>query len=251
MNAGMRTGGCLGRFGREGDPRSRRGRRYPLSGLLGMLILAALHGEKSLRGMWMWGCKHWARIRHPLGFVGNPRPPAYTTVWYVVTALDGDALDEALGEWALSWSVERLRSISVDGKVLRGSRRTNPQQPALEVLTAAAHELKVVLGQRGVPDGDLVAAAVALLQGMPLKGRLVTADAGLLSTDCRHHSRSGRRLFGRGQGQPARVEESRRRLGRARRFSPRARSVRRMTCRAARAMDDKSAGSCGSSMPKR
>jgi hypothetical protein len=180
MNAGMRTGGCLGRFGREGDPRSRRGRRYPLSGLLGMLILAALHGEKSLRGMWMWGCKHWARIRHPLGFVGNPRPPAYTTVWYVVTALDGDALDEALGEWALSWSVERLRSISVDGKVLRGSRRTNPQQPALEVLTAAAHELKVVLGQRGVPDGDLVAAAVALLQGMPLKGRLVTADAGLL-----------------------------------------------------------------------
>lgn len=180
MNAGMRTGGCLGRFGREGDPRSRRGRRYPLSGLLGMLILAALHGEKSLRGMWMWGCKHWARIRHPLGFVGNPRPPAYTTVWYVVTALDGDALDGALGEWALSWSVERLRSISVDGKVLRGSRRTNPQQPALEVLTAAAHELKVVLGQRGVPDGDLVAAAVALLQGMPLKGRLVTADAGLL-----------------------------------------------------------------------
>ncbi len=180
MNAGMRTGGCLDRYGKEGDPRSRRGRRYPLSGLLGMLILAALHGEKSLRGMWMWGCKHWASIRHPLGFVGNPRPPAYTTVWYVVTALDSDALDGTLGEWALSWSVERVRSMSVDGKVLRGSRRTNPEQPALEVLTAAAHELKVVLGQRGVRDGDLVAAAVELLQGMPLKGRLVTADAGLL-----------------------------------------------------------------------
>ena len=37
-----------------------------------------------------------------------------------------------------------------------------------------------MLGQRGVPDGDLVAATVELLRTMPLKGKLVTADAGLL-----------------------------------------------------------------------
>ena len=170
----------LGEFGRRSDPRSRRGRRYPLKGLLGMLILAALHGETSLRGMWMWGCKHWDSIRCRLGFVGNPHPPVYATVWYVVSALDSDALDRALQEWTLSWSRQRVRCVSVDGKVLRGSRRTNPEQPALEVLTAAGQELKVVLGQRAVPDGDLVAATVELLKGMPLKGKLVTADAGLL-----------------------------------------------------------------------
>jgi hypothetical protein len=97
-----------------------------------------------------------------------------------VTALDSDALDRALQAWTLSWSTERVRSLSVDGKTLRGSRRRNPEQPALEVLTAAGHELKVVLGQRGVSDGDLVAATVELLKEMPLKGKLVTADAGLL-----------------------------------------------------------------------
>jgi hypothetical protein len=159
-----------------------------------MLILGALHGEKSLRGMWrcaeahgMWGCKHWDSIRRPLGFVGNPRPPVYATVWYVVSALDSDALDAALQEWASSWSGERVRSVSVDGKRLRGSRRRDPEQPALEVLTAAGQELKVVLGQRGVADGDQVAATVELLKTMPLKGKLVTAhglpaslDAGLL-----------------------------------------------------------------------
>jgi hypothetical protein len=145
-----------------------------------MLILAALHGEKSLRGMWMWACKRWASIAHPLGFDGNPHPPAYGTVWNVVTALDGDALDGTLQDWTLSWSEERIHSLSVDGKVLRGSRRTNPEQSALEVLTAAGHELKVVLGQRGVLDGDLVEAAIELLKGLPLKGKLVTADAGLL-----------------------------------------------------------------------
>jgi hypothetical protein len=145
-----------------------------------MLILAALHGEKSLRGLWMWGCKHWDSLRGPLGFGGNPRPPVYGTIWYLVAALDSDALDAMLQEWAMSWAGERVRFVSVDGKVLRGSRRTNPEQPALEVLTAAGQELKAVLGQRGVVDGDLVAAAVELLKGMPLRGKVVTADAGLL-----------------------------------------------------------------------
>lgn len=180
MAESMHRENLLGEFGRRHDPRSRRGRRYPLQGLLGMLILAALHGEKSLRGMWMWGCKHWESIRRPLGFVGNPHPPVYGTVWYVVSALQSDVLDRTLQEWTLSWSAERVRSVSVDGKVLRGSRRTNPEQAALEVLTAAGQELKVVLGQRGVSGGDLVAAAVELLKTMPLQGKLVTADAGLL-----------------------------------------------------------------------
>ncbi|MGQ9502874.1 MAG: hypothetical protein ACUVSF_11730 [Anaerolineae bacterium] len=36
------------------DRRSRRGRIYPLAGVLGML-LAAINGESSLREMWMWG----------------------------------------------------------------------------------------------------------------------------------------------------------------------------------------------------
>ena len=180
MAGNIQREGWLGEFGRRHDPRSRRGRRYPLQGLLGMLILAALHGEKSLRGMWLWGCQHWASLRRALDLVGNPRPPAYGTLWYVVSALDSDALDTMLQEWAGSWSGEQVRSLSVDGKALRGSRRTNPEQAALEVLTAAGQELKVVLGQRGVADGDLVAATVELLRRMPLKGKLVTADAGLL-----------------------------------------------------------------------
>jgi hypothetical protein len=37
------------------DPRRREGKLYPLHSLLGMLILAALNGESSLRGMVMWG----------------------------------------------------------------------------------------------------------------------------------------------------------------------------------------------------
>lgn len=35
------------------DPRSRQGRMYPLAAILGMLLIGALEGEGSLRGMWM------------------------------------------------------------------------------------------------------------------------------------------------------------------------------------------------------
>jgi len=170
----------LGELARRADTRSRRGRRYPLDGLLAMLILGALHGEKSLRGMWMWGCKHWESLRRPLGLVGNPHPPVYATVWYVVSALPKDVLDQAFQEWTLTWSGERVRAVSVDGKVLRGSRRREPAESGLEVISAVGQELRVVLAQRGVCEGDTITAAIELLKGMPLQGKLVTADAGLL-----------------------------------------------------------------------
>jgi len=59
------------------DPRSRRGRRYPLPG---RLILGALNGERSLPGM--WGSKRWAERARPLGFLGHPHPPVYNMVCF-------------------------------------------------------------------------------------------------------------------------------------------------------------------------
>jgi hypothetical protein len=38
------------------DPRRRRGRHYPLYGLLAIALLAAMHGDRSLRGVWRWAC---------------------------------------------------------------------------------------------------------------------------------------------------------------------------------------------------
>ncbi|MFN3762459.1 MAG: transposase family protein, partial [Anaerolineae bacterium] len=72
------------------DPRSRRGRIYPLAAILGMLLLGALEGEGSLRGMWMRGKKHWQALIAALGVVGVPRPPELSTVWYVLQRIDQD-----------------------------------------------------------------------------------------------------------------------------------------------------------------
>ncbi|MBN1399393.1 MAG: transposase family protein [Anaerolineae bacterium] len=49
------TGSLLDHLSRIPDGRSRQGRTLPLASMLGLLILAALNGETSLLGMWMWG----------------------------------------------------------------------------------------------------------------------------------------------------------------------------------------------------
>jgi hypothetical protein len=154
----------LGRLKQMTDPRRRQGKIYPLGSLLGMLILAALNGESSLRWMWLWGCDHWAIISRPLGFTGQRHPPSYGTVWYVVSRLD----------------VAQVEVLSVDGKVLRGSRRTDPAEAALEVVTLVAQQFKQIVGQQPVDQEGYVRATVQLLRAVPLKGKLVTMDAGLL-----------------------------------------------------------------------
>lgn len=157
------------------DPRRRQGRRYPLAGILAMLILAALQGESFLRGMWLWAQAHQEKLLWPLGFWAVGRLPALGTVWRLLSKLDEEALAQAVSAWAVGWGLSE--AISVDGKCLRGSKREGER--ALRVVTAAAQQVGAVLQQTG-SQGDDLEAAIALLETLPLEGQVVSLDAGLL-----------------------------------------------------------------------
>ena len=58
MQAADRRRSLLEVLGSVPDPRGRQGRRYPIGSLLAVLILAAMNGEFSLRGMWLWARAH-------------------------------------------------------------------------------------------------------------------------------------------------------------------------------------------------
>lgn len=180
MYGDIPVGSLLSHLGRIPDVRSRQGRKLPLGSVLAMLILGALNGETSLRGMWMWGRNHWRLIKYPLGFVGIARPPVYSAVWTILSAVDPGLVQSAYQEWVASWAGKEPQTLSVDGKTLRGSRRTRSSEPALQVVTVVGQDLQVVLGEREVKDGDAVEAALELLRATSLEGKLVTADAGLL-----------------------------------------------------------------------
>jgi len=167
----------LSRLQQVPDPRSRHRREYPLHGLIAILILAAAHGETSLRGMWQWGKERASILMNffPLGLWANARFPVLGTFWYLLSKIPAGALEQALEGWGMS---EEEESYAVDGKTLRGSKRSGEE--ALRVVTLAGQRLRRVIAQREVEGGDELAAALRLLDAEDLEGKVVSADAGLL-----------------------------------------------------------------------
>ncbi len=164
------------------DFRRRQGRMYPLASVLGLRILTALNGERSLRGMVEWGKRHGQQIAAPLGFT-RASAPVYGTVWRILRYLPLSVLEKVLGVWLTTEAVKREAAIAVDGKQLRGSKRRESELPALGVVTATAQGLGIVLGQALAEQQNNVEALLALLERLPLEGQVVTLDAELLTRD--------------------------------------------------------------------
>ena len=171
----------LGRLQTLPDPRRRQGRRDPLPALLGLLILAALHGETSLRGMWLWSRQHWDALWWPLGF-GSPHVPALTTIWNLLGTLDADAVDRIVRDWLSDLLRQPVGGVRAGGKVLRGSRRADV--PGVWLVALARHDVGSVVRQRQVATGSHeLPTLLALLRELPLDDQIVTLDAGVLCAD--------------------------------------------------------------------
>lgn len=180
MKSEIPENSLFGRLQEVKDARRREGKIYPLGSILGMLVLGALNGQKTLRSMWLWGAKHWGKISRPLGFTGQAHAPSYGAVWYALQRLDAGQLEQETQAWAGQVRCQETEGWSIDGKVLRGSRREDPSEAALQVVTMVAQTLRQVVGQQEVTGGDQIEATLQLLKAVPLDGKLVTLDAGLL-----------------------------------------------------------------------
>jgi DDE_Tnp_1-associated len=168
----------LGRLATLPDPRVRKGRRYPLAALVGLVLLGMLHGRDSLRGAWVWAHQRWGVLWRPLG-AHSPQFPSYNTVRDLLARLDVDDADRRLRPWLEQFLDHPRGGVSADGKVLRGSKRDGAL--ALHLVALVAHEGATVLAQREAVGGDEVAALLVLLTEVPLKDRTVSMDAGLLT----------------------------------------------------------------------
>ena len=100
--------------------------------------------------------------------------------WHALQKLEAGELERETREWASEITPKETEGWSIDGKVLRGSRREDPQQAAVQVVTMVAQTLKRVMSQQIAEGGDQTEATLELLKAVPLQGKLVTLDAGLL-----------------------------------------------------------------------
>jgi DDE_Tnp_1-associated/Transposase DDE domain len=173
------------------DPRRAQGRRHPLEAILALTTVAILSGMTSIEGVVQFGRERGYEFLRLLGFTRR-RGPSKATLSRVFAVLDPAAIDAAISRWIRGRTAGRAQKlVALDGKTLRGSRRG--AVPGVHLLAAYAPEVQAVLGQLRV-DGKTNEhkAALEFLGVIPLRGKVVTADAMFTHRDfCREVRRRG------------------------------------------------------------
>ncbi|MEU1056124.1 ISAs1 family transposase [Streptomyces sp. NPDC005876] len=167
------------------DPRARQGRWYSLVAVLLVCACAAVSGARTLDEIAEWAQRASDAVLTAVGIRRHPlrwrRSPSRTTIGRVLAAIDGDALDRAVGDYlatrnAAGTSLGQRRVIAVDGKALKGSVRLTAARRHL--LCAVTHHRAVTLAQAEVgAKTNETAHFRPLLEPLDLDGALVTFDA--------------------------------------------------------------------------
>ena len=163
------------------DFRQSRGKRHPLSALLGLACCAMLCGYRSYSAIAEWGRNYGTEIAHALGFTHHT--PCAATLHPLFRSIDREAFEAKVGTWAESLVATVPAApeapeiaIAVDGTTLRGSKK--PGAPETQLLAVLAHEGGLTLTQQAVAaKTNEITAVETVLGAIVLTGRIVTMDA--------------------------------------------------------------------------
>ena len=163
------------------DFRQSRGKRHPLSAILGLACCAMLCGYRSYSAIAEWGRNYGTDIAHALGFTHHT--PCAATLHTLFRSIDREAFEAKVGTWAESLVATVPAApeapeiaIAVDGTTLRGSKK--PGAPETQLLSVLAHEVGLTLTQQAVAaKTNEITEVETVLGAIVLTGRIVTMDA--------------------------------------------------------------------------
>lgn len=166
--------------------------RHRLIVVLALTACAVLAGATSLLAVGEWIADAPSHVLEALGLRPDPVMPqrdlpAESTVRRLLTRLDGDALDAALGRWLADRRTTisgELRGLAVDGKALRGAAKAGGRK--IHLLAALEHTSRLVLVQTDVGEktNEITCFQPLLETVAELAGVVVTSDA--LHTQTEH-----------------------------------------------------------------
>lgn len=186
------------------DPRGRYGRRHSMVAMLAAVICATLCGQRGLKQTVKWLQLHGVEMWHLLGF--RRKPPVRQTYANLLTVIDSELLERVLLEFVgkmacvpseladsiqpagMKSGVASRQGISNqqaiadlnaevwDGKTLRGTR--DNERRAEQVLLRIRAALGTVLSSVRIPrNTNESKTALAMVQSLVLKGKLIVGDA--------------------------------------------------------------------------
>ena len=172
-------GGLLDYLALLKDSRKKRGVRHPQVSILAVAICALLSGAKCFIAIGEWAAGLNQEMLRRLGCRYNERlekfvPPSEKTLRLTLKRVNGDEVDDIIGQWLQSQSQDR--AVAVDGKTLRGSSGADGKP--VHLVSAFLQHQKIVIGQRQVDKkSNEITAFKPLLEPLDLAGKVVTADA--------------------------------------------------------------------------
>ena len=165
------------------DPRDPRGLVHPLTAVLGLTVVALLAGMASLEAIAQFGRDRGAPLAFALGF-RRARTPNKSALSKLFRRLDPARVEAAPARWVAARGVDDA-VLCLDGKTPRGS--AGGGLPGAHLLAAYAPRAAAVLGQLRVDaKTNEHKAALELLGVLPLRGKVVTADAMFTHRDICH-----------------------------------------------------------------
>lgn len=162
------------------DPRKQKGKRHPLTALLGLTVIGLMCHQKSYTAIAMWARRQ-SEVAKALGF--RRKPPCPATFHNLFKRLDVVKLEQTLTQWVAKTLQDipipfdtRLTAVAMDGKSLRGS--ATRETPQTHLLAAVSHELAIPLAQCAVSEKtNEVPISTELLKVFDVAGKVITTDA--------------------------------------------------------------------------
>ena len=162
-------------FARMQDPRKSRGLRHRLANILALMALAVLAGEKSPHGIYKFaeelnhGQRRLLRCRPRKGKAGQFDVPCERTFRRMLKQVDPEQLKLTLVAWMRAHDQEPIKTLHLDGKVIKNAAPA-PAQPKPEATPAASAPVPEVPSELQKPLAD---KALMLVNFLTTKQRLV------------------------------------------------------------------------------
>src|SRR5688500_17994976 len=205
------------------DPRCEWKVEHRLIDVLVIAVCAVLGEAESFEDIALYGrCKQaWLEQ-----FLALPNGiPSHDTFRRVLMLIDPDAFERCFLDWVRAVFQPEAgapRQVAIDGKTVRRSFDRKHGRSPLHLVSAYATEHGLVLAQRATEEkGGELAVLPELLDGLDLRGCLVSLDALACRPPIAADRRPRRRLSARAQGQPAKGPRRRAELVRRQRLRPR------------------------------
>ncbi len=133
------------------DHRKGQGKRHKLEHILYLAILAGLMGATDYKQISIWIDKHVQKeeVKKLLGveFIITPKRSAVSDI---LAKVDSEAVELLFREWIRIYVDTTGKHLSVDGKVMNGSRYKD--QKAVEVVGAVLSEIGVVIAHQKIAE---------------------------------------------------------------------------------------------------